>query len=100
MGARGDDADATAEADRGVTERVMDVIAVTLEAERSQLRLDTRIRDDLKADSLDLLSLVMALEDEFSGSIAREATEQLLTIGDVVACIEQMQQAGRSADAT
>jgi acyl carrier protein len=43
--------------------------------------------EDLGADSLDLLSLFMALEDEFGGTISEEDTEGLTTLRDIVACI-------------
>ena len=49
--------------------------------------LDSSLIEDLGADSLDLLSLFMALEDEFGGTISEEDTDGLDTLRDIVDCI-------------
>lgn len=73
---------------RSTADRVLDTIAVTLELDRAQLGLDSRIEQDLDADSLDVLSLVMALEDEFGAQLDRDQAGRFTTIGDIVAYIE------------
>ena len=46
--------------------------------------METRFKEDLQADSLDLFELVMAIEEEFGTSIPSEDLEKLLTVGDVI----------------
>ncbi len=69
-----------------VEARVVRVITEVLCAPPS---LDASIIDDLQADSIDLFSLVAALEDEFDGSINEEDIDALATVRDVVAYIER-----------
>ena len=70
-----------------VETRVLSVVKEVLAIEGDPPALDSSLVDDLGADSLDLLSLFMALEDEFGGTISEEDTEGLTTLRDVVACI-------------
>lgn len=74
---------------KSVAERVLDTIAVTLDLPRESLHLDSRIEEDLQADSLDVLSLIMALEDEFQGSVDRSEVDRLKTVGDIVRHVER-----------
>jgi acyl carrier protein len=50
---------------------------------------DARLVEDLDADSLDLVEIVFALEDQFGREIAEEETERLLTVANVIALIER-----------
>ena len=70
-----------------VETRVLSVVREVLAIEGDSLALDSSLIEDLGADSLDLLSLFMALEDEFGGTISEEDTEGLTTLRDVVECI-------------
>ena len=70
-----------------VETRVMSVVREVLAIEGDPPTLDSSLVEDLGADSLDLLSLFMALEDEFGGTISEEDTEGLTTLRDIVECI-------------
>lgn len=70
-----------------VETRVLTVVREVLAIEGDPPALDSSLIEDLGADSLDLLSLVMALEDEFGGTISEEDTEGLTTLRDIIECI-------------
>lgn len=70
-----------------VETRVLSVVKEVLAIEGDPPALDSSLIEDLGADSLDLLSLFMALEDEFGGSISEEDAEGLSTLRDIVECI-------------
>lgn len=72
-------------------EKIKKMIADTLGAELDQLNESTSFKEDLEADSLDLMEIVMALEDEYGIEIPSEDLEKIATIGDVVAYIEAHQ---------
>ena len=72
----------------GVFERVKNVVEEVLKSKEDQITEQARIKEDLGADSLDTVTLLMALEDEFQGSISDEDAEKLNTVGDVVRYIE------------
>lgn len=73
--------------DPNVEKRVLSVVQEVLAIEGDPPSLDSSLVEDLGADSLDLLSLFMALEDEFGGSISEEDAEGLTTLRDIVECI-------------
>ena len=77
----------SANEDPNVEKRVLSVVQEVLAIEGDAPSLDSSLIEDLGADSLDLLSLFMALEDEFGGSISEEDAEGLTTLRDVVECI-------------
>ncbi|NLV51483.1 MAG: acyl carrier protein, partial [Clostridiales bacterium] len=56
--------------------------------DEDQITEDTDIIDDLGADSLDVMEMMMGLEDEFSLSISEDTVSSLSTVGDVVRLIE------------
>ncbi len=70
-----------------VEARVLSVVTEVLAIEGEPPALDSSLIEDLGADSLDLLSVFMALEDEFGGTISEEDTEGLATLRDIVECI-------------
>ena len=72
-----------------VETRVLSVVREVLAIEGDPPALDSSLIEDLGADSLDLLSLFMALEDEFGGTISEEDTEGLTTLRDIVECISE-----------
>ena len=73
----------------GIRERVENTIGDVLKVDAADLGCDRRIREDLGADSLDSVTLVMALEDEFGGSINDNDAKSLATVGDVIAYISR-----------
>ena len=73
-------------------DRVKEIIAKELEVEVKQLTPEAKFIEDLGADSLDIVELVMALEEEFGNEIPDEQAEKLLTVGDVVKYIEDTHQ--------
>ena len=75
-----------------MVEKVKDIIAEELGVEREKLTEGASFMEDLGADSLDTVELVMALEEEFGNEIPDEQAEKLLTVGDVVKYIEDSQQ--------
>ncbi|HLS22827.1 MAG TPA: acyl carrier protein [Pseudogracilibacillus sp.] len=74
-----------------VFERVKEIIVEQLDVEEDQVTLEASFRDDLEADSLDVVELVMELEDEFDLEIADEEAEKIVTVGDAVKFIEENQ---------
>ncbi len=72
-------------------EKVRSMVAEQLGAEISTITMETRFKEDLGADSLDLFELVTALEEEYEISIPAEDLEQIKTVSDVVKYIEEHQ---------
>jgi len=65
-------------------EKIREIIAGQLNIDPEKINADTNFRTDLSADSLDLLELVMALEDEYEMNIPTEDLEKVETVGDVI----------------
>jgi acyl carrier protein len=65
-------------------ERIKDIIVEQLGVDEDKVTLDARFREDLEADSLDLVELIMAMEDEFGGEISDEEAQQLKTVGQAI----------------
>ncbi len=65
-------------------EKIRDIIVDKLNVDPSQVTMDARFREDLKADSLDLVELIMAFEDEFGGAISDEDAQKITTVGEAV----------------
>jgi acyl carrier protein len=74
-----------------VLERVTKVIVDRLGVDESEVKLEASFREDLGADSLDVVELVMELEDEFDMEISDEDAEQISTVGSAVKYIESKQ---------
>ncbi|GAB4419195.1 MAG: acyl carrier protein [Aggregatilineaceae bacterium] len=70
-------------------ERVTDIIVELLGVDREKVTPDARFREDLEADSLDLVELIMAFEDEFGGEISDEEAQTIQTVGDAIKYIEE-----------
>ena len=71
-----------------VFERIRDVIAQELNVSEDQITPDASFADDLGADSLDVVELVMRLEDEFDVSIPDDDAEKIRTVANAVEYIE------------
>lgn len=71
-----------------VLERVTKVVVDRLGVDESEIKMEASFRDDLGADSLDVVELVMELEDEFDMEISDDAAEKIATVGDAVSFIE------------
>lgn len=71
-----------------IYERVVKIIVDLLDVKPEQVTMDARFREDLGADSLDLVELVMAFEEEFGGTISDEEAQKIKTVGDAVRYIE------------
>ena len=71
-------------------EKMKEMIAEQLDVEADDITLETRFKEDLDADSLDLFELVSALEEEYEVEIASEELEKLLTVGDVVNYLKEL----------
>ncbi len=67
----------------GVKAAIVEVLGVDPE----KVTLEASFRDDLEADSLDLVELIMAFEDKFGGEISDEDAQQITTVGEAVAYI-------------
>ncbi len=64
------------------------IIVDLLGAEESKVTLDARFREDLEADSLDLVELIMAFVEKFSGEISDEDAQKITTVGQAVEYID------------
>lgn len=65
-------------------EKVITLVADKLGVDKAEVTPDAVFIDDLGADSLDLVELIMAMEEEFGFEIADEEAEKLRTVGDVI----------------
>lgn len=72
-----------------VFDKVKEIVAEQLDVAEDQITMEAVITDDLGADSLDVVDLVMSLEDAFSIEIPDEAMADIKTIGDIVTYIEK-----------
>lgn len=76
-----------------VADRVMDIVADQLSVDREKISPDTSFVNDLGADSLDTVELVMELEDEFDIDIPDDAAEKITTVGQAIEFIEKAKKA-------
>ena len=70
-------------------EKVRDIVVEQLGVDEEQVTLEATFIDDLGADSLDIVELIMAFEEEFNIEIPDEAAEKIKTVQDVVNYIDQ-----------
>jgi len=68
---------------------VQAIIVDLLGVDESKVTPEARFREDLEADSLDLVELIMAFEDKFGGEISDEDAQQISTVGDAVTYIDE-----------
>lgn len=70
-------------------DKVRDIVVDQLGVEADEVNIDSTFIDDLGADSLDIVELIMAFEEEFGIEILDEAAEKIKTVQDVVSYIDQ-----------
>lgn len=71
-----------------VFEKVREIIANQLNKDAESITLETHLVDDLGADSLDAVDLIMAIEDEFGIELDDETAQNVRKVGDLVSYIE------------
>ena len=72
-------------------EKICELLADKFDADASTMTMDTSIKDDPNADSLDVVELMMDLEEQFGITISDEEAMKLSTIGDIVKYIDEHQ---------
>ena len=72
-----------------VFEKVRDFLCDQLDVNEEDITMESSIAEDLGADSLDVVDLIMSLEDEFDMEVPDEQVENVKTVGDLVRFIEQ-----------
>ncbi len=71
-------------------EKLQSIIAKVLNIDEREITMDSKFKDDLDADSLDVFQIIMGIEEEFNLEISDDDAEQIETVGDAV---EQIQNA-------
>jgi acyl carrier protein len=74
--------------------RIRDIIVEQLGVDPDKIEMGSRFKEDLEADSLDLVELIMAFEDEFGGEISDEEAQQIKTVGQAVNYLGKRMEAG------
>ena len=72
-----------------VFDQIKEMLAEQLDLDESKITMDSDIVEDLEADSLDVVDLVMSMEDVFEVEVPDEVIENFKTVGDVVRYIEE-----------
>ncbi len=70
-------------------EEVKAIIVELLGVDEAKVTPEAKFREDLEADSLDLVELIMAFEEKFGGEISDEDAQKITTVGEAVAYVEQ-----------
>ncbi len=73
-------------------ERILEIIAEQFNMDVNELDEDMNFQDDLNADSIELVELVMTIEEEFETEVSEDDLEKLKTIGDVIDYVEDLDQ--------
>ena len=76
-------------ADQATLERVSALVVKLLGVAPEKVNMDARFREDLEADSLDLVELIMAFEEEFGGEISDEDAQKITTVGEAVRYLDE-----------
>ena len=77
--------------EKSLEERIKQIIVDNLNVKAEQITPEAKFIEDLGADSLDTVELVMALEEEFGNEIPDEDAEKLTSVGDVIRYVEEAQ---------
>lgn len=75
-----------------IAERVQVILIEQLGCDESEIVPQARFREDLGVDSLDIVELIMAFEDEFGGEISDDEIKEITTVGEAIAWLEQNRQ--------
>lgn len=75
--------------DKDIVKRVIQIVSDKLAIDPEQIKLESTFTEDLGADSLDVVELLMALEDEFGLQIEEEQAENIEAVRDIVTYIEE-----------
>ena len=73
-------------------DRILQIIAEQFNFDKEDLTEDMNFQDDLNADSIELVELVMTIEEESETEVSEEDLEKLKTIGDVIEYVEDLEQ--------
>jgi acyl carrier protein len=69
------------------------IIVDLLGVDEDKITMEARFREELEADSLDLVELIMAFEDKFGGEISDEDAQKITTVGEAVKYVEEQMKA-------
>ena len=72
-----------------IFDKVKDIIVDQLGVDKEKVTMEASFRDDLEADSLDLVELIMAFEEEFGGEISDEEAQKITTVGQAVTYLDE-----------
>jgi acyl carrier protein len=72
-----------------VEERITEIIIDLLGVEKDKITPEASFREDLEADSLDLVELIMAFEEAFGGEISDEEAQQITTVGEAITYVKE-----------
>ncbi|MBL8154830.1 MAG: acyl carrier protein [Anaerolineae bacterium] len=72
-----------------IEERIKNIVVDLLGVDADRVVPSARFREDLEADSLDLVELIMAFEEEFGGEITDEDAQKITTVGEAVSYIQE-----------
>jgi acyl carrier protein len=75
-------------------EKIKEIIVEQLGVDPEKVTMEARFQEDLEADSLDLVELIMAFEDEFGGEISDDEAQQIKTVGQAVTYLQERMEAG------
>ena len=70
-------------------EKIKNIIVELLGVDPDKVTMEANFRDDREADSLDLVELIMAFEEEFGGEISDEEAKQITTVGEAVKYVQE-----------
>ena len=73
-----------------VFEKVKAIIADELNIKPEKITMESNLVEDLEADSLDAVEIIVRLEEEFDLEVEDDSAESIKTVGDLVRCIEQL----------
>ena len=74
-----------------MSEQIIEIISKQLRVDAEEITPETSIMEDLGADSLDIVELLMAIEDEYNIKVPDEDVPNLKTVGDILAYVESRQ---------
>jgi len=75
-----------------VYEKIKEIITELLDIDEEKITIDARFREDLEADSLDLVELIMEFEERFGGEISDEDAQKITTVGEAVEYVKTRMQ--------